>query len=166
MGYTVEVSFDTRKHKDITDIKHQLKEISYNCGGDGGIFLHEFEGIGKSITSNICVFISCFDYYDEDYYNTIDSYYYPEFEYLFLDSNQSQVISPEAKNCQLFIHKIRMINNVFLETIYTTEQCKLLYASRRFLNRMKKEEADNYLNNKVRRLSDEEELLINTIKYK
>ena len=163
MGYSVEVSFDTRKHKDISYIRHLLKELSYACGGDGGIFLHEFEGTGKTITSNICVFISCFEN-DEEY--NMETYYNPELEYLFLEPNETDIISQEAKNCQLFIHKIRMLNNILLETIYNTDPCKLIYASRRFLGRMQKEEANNFLNNKTRRLSDEEEILIKTIKSK
>ena len=129
MGYTVEVSFDTRKHKDISDFKYDLKQLSYSCGGDGGIFLHEFEGT-KKITSYMCVFICCFDNNEE--YN-IESYYYPEFEYLFTESNETDSLSQEAKNCQLFIYKIRSLKNIFLETIYSSQQGKLIYASKRFL---------------------------------
>jgi hypothetical protein len=164
MGYIVEVSFDTRKHKNISELKYNLKEISYNCGGDGGIFLQEFEENKKTNTSNKFIFISNFEKKEQYCNKYIDSYYNPDFEYLFLHHEQPINISQEAKNCQLFIHKIRMIKNILLETIYTSQPCILLYASKRFLTRINKKDAENYLNhNKIRRLSDEEELLVNTI---
>jgi hypothetical protein len=118
--------------------------LCYSCGGNDAIFLHEFDNCKDKTTSYTCIFICFFDK-NEEY--IIDSYYNTEFEYLFIEPNYTDNISQEAKNCQLFIYKIRNLNNnILLETIYSSNPSKLIYASKRFLLKMKKEEAKKYLN--------------------
>lgn len=60
MGYTVEVSFDIRVQKNVTEFKNKLQETAYESDCETLYFIHEMEGKGKKIQRNHCIFVVSF----------------------------------------------------------------------------------------------------------
>ena len=52
MAYRIELSFDLRKTKNITEMKEKIKNISFKNNSDMYIFDHELMGHGRTINRN------------------------------------------------------------------------------------------------------------------
>ena len=61
MGYTIEVSFDIRVQKNITNTKSSLREKAQESNCESNYFMFEIEGRGRKIERNHCVFVVLFD---------------------------------------------------------------------------------------------------------
>ena len=65
MEYTIEISFDTRKHHNITTLKGFIEEQAYTLGCQSCIHTYEMEPGSKIIGRNHCVLTVIFNKIEE-----------------------------------------------------------------------------------------------------
>lgn len=130
MGYTIEISFDILKHKDVSSLKERITGLALDLDCDHYYYFYETEHFIQ-IPRNHCIIAV-----------------------QFLENNLFQ--------CADFIKKIKKIQNVHIECIYEDDiLCKLIYASRYYLQNVDKRTVVVY--NKFKRersYSDNESLLL------
>ena len=69
--------------------------------------------------------------------------------------------------CSKFVYQLRQIKHVKVETFYTTDNCKLLFASSGYLKTISHDQSNTYSQNKERRersYSEGELLVVNQIR--
>lgn len=143
MGYIVEIAFNIKNNISYFETQNHLKEIFYENNGNECYFIHEMEGKGKNIKSNMCVCICIFDNYEYNENNKVNKF--EEFNNNEFDNDTDNDI--DINSCKKFfisLKKSKILKNIYVEDIYNSISFDIIYASNRFLSRMGKNTRKNY----------------------
>jgi hypothetical protein len=136
MGYNIEVSFNVIKNSSVTELQNMVKEFAEDCGCNYYYEDYEYE-TNVQFKRNHCVMTMIFSQYNLLY-------------------------------LLKFIKFIRNKQELYLELIYDDDNRKILYASQYYITqRMNKLGIKNFKKERnERKYSDDETMILNTIKKK
>jgi hypothetical protein len=119
MDYSIEISFDIRKHKNVTTMKNNMLDLAHEYGGGYIYIMHDIAGKGRhNIYRNHCIISVTFT---ED----------------------------NIENCVKFIKQIKKTRSYKIECIYKSSgNSRLLYASTVYLKTINKEQSETYTTQK------------------
>lgn len=118
----IEIYYDVKKNKNITEIKSEMSNLGYNYGSEDYYFLHEMEGIRKSITKDIIVGIFLFNANNLsnfiDFLKVIKRKKYFTINVIYYNNGTDKLIySQEKKNSDILIKKESSDTNFIREII-------------------------------------------------
>ena len=137
MGYTIEIAFDMVKHANVSALKQQITGLAVDCHCDGYYCFYETDHAVVKIPRNHCIVAV-------------------------------QFVKDSLCQCVAFIKTIRKWKDVYIECIYEDDiLCKLIYASRYYLQNVDKRTGVIYRQFKRERsYSDSENLLLEPLEKK
>lgn len=126
MGYTIELSFNARKHNNVTELKSHVNTIAYSYNCDRYYTIDEIGGVDNKITQHQSVTVVTFDN------NKLN--------------NCLEFIKKMKKERR---------NGLHIESIYEDEcTYKLIYASSSYLKQVEKHNAIEYKKTHKKRILD------------
>lgn len=97
----IEIYYDVKKNKNITEIKSELNEMGYTYGSEDNYFLHEMEGTRKTITKDIIISIFLFNSNNLsnfiDFLKAIKRKKYLNINVIYYNNGTEKLIFPEDK---------------------------------------------------------------------
>ena len=135
MEYSIEISFNIEKQKNVTYMKAKLTDIAKAYSGYNIYAIHDIQGTRHgNVDRNHCII-----------------------SVTFCDNN--------IKNCVKFIKQIKKLRNYTIESIYKSSGTyKLLYASSVYLKSLSKEQSVEYTKEKsTKTYTHNEYLLLNEL---
>lgn len=97
----IEIYYDVKKNKNITEIKSELNELGFTYGSEDNYFLHEMEGTRKTITKDLIVSIFLFNSNNLsnfiDFLKVIKRKKYLNINVIYYNNGTEKLIYPEDK---------------------------------------------------------------------
>lgn len=124
MGFTIEVSFNARKHNNVTELKSTIDNLAYDYNCERCYTMHEIDGIDNKIKNHQSVTMITFDYQEVNN---------------FIEFIQS--LKRERRN------------GIQIESVYE-DDCvyKILYASGSYLKRLERKSANDFKESNKKRI--------------
>ena len=124
MGYTIELSFNARKHNNVTTLKTRIDNMAYEYNCERCYTMHEIDGIDNKITNHQSVTMITFDY------DNITKF----IEFI-------KLLKKERRN------------GIYIESVYE-DDCvyKILYASAKYLKKIEKKSAIEFKETNKKRI--------------
>ena len=133
MGYTIDVSFDLRKKKSVSNTRSMITDLAYTFNCSSVYDNYEFEGRRHTVYRSSCVLIIEFnDECESDFENILN-----------------------------FLKSLKLIKNIYIESIYCDSPAHFVYTSSKYQNMMENKKISE-LNRKRKRerLYSDEDLLV------